>query len=324
MGWMCCICGLSTVIYPISQGRKRHGPLESSPMMENPSLVLEKTLAIFGFPLGHTMSPVLHNAAAAALGEPYRFLAYEVRPERIEEAFRGSQAMGFAGLCITIPHKIAIHGLVDELSEDARIMGAVNVVVFEPGGKSVGHNTDGIGWLRSLEEETGETPEGKRCLILGAGGAARAVGVKLAQSGAAHIEIRNRTPEKAEALARFIGEKVPGSAVNGGGLDDLAEAAADREIIVHTTSQGMTGDPAWEAAIPIPEEAIPSGVICTDAVYNPVETVFLKAARGRGARTVSGIGWFVNQGAAAWKLWTGTDMPKELTRKSVLEALGAA
>lgn len=292
-------------------------------MMENSSLVLEKTLAIFGYPLGHTMSPVLHNTAAVALGESYRCLAYEVRPERIEEAFRGSQAMGFVGLCITIPHKVTIHGLVNELSEDARLIGAVNVVVFEPGGKSVGHNTDGIGWLHSLEEETGESPEGKKCLLLGAGGAARAVGVKLAQSGAAHVEIRNRTLEKAHVLASFIKKNVPGSAASGGGLSGLAAAAADREIIVNTTSQGMKGNFAQEAATPIPEEAIPSGAICTDAVYNPVETAFLKAARNRGARTVNGIGWFVNQGAIAWKLWTGTDMPKKITRKSVLEALSA-
>ncbi len=287
-------------------------------------MALEKTLAIFGYPLGHTMSPTMHNAAAEALGLPYHFLAYEVRPENIEAAFRGSLAMGFGGLCITIPHKLAIHDLVDELSEDARIMGAVNVVTFDSGGKTTGHNTDGIGWLRSLEEETGETPRDKRCMIIGAGGAARAVAVKLAQSGAAHIEIRNRTAEKADALARFIEEKIPGARTAGGGLGDIASAAADYEIIVNTTSQGMKGDPAREAATPLDAEAIPEGAICTDAVYNPVDTTFLKGAKSRGARTVSGVGWFVNQGAAAWELWTGTKMPTDLIRNRVFEALGAA
>ncbi len=287
-------------------------------------MALEKTLAIFGYPLGHTMSPTLHNAAARELGLAYRFLAYEVPPERIEQAFVGSRAMGFAGLCITIPHKVTIHGLVDDLSEDARLMEAVNVVTFEGGGKTRGHNTDGIGWLRSLEEETGETPEGKRCLVLGAGGAARAIVIKLAQSGAAHIEIRNRTLEKAEQLAQFIKEKLPGANASGGGLADLSSAAADREIIVNTTSQGMTGDFEREKAMPIPEDAIPSGCICSDAVYNPVDTPFLKAARRRGAKTVPGIGWFVNQGAVAWELWTGIKMPKELVREKVLEALSAS
>ena len=114
-------------------------------------MALEKTLAIFGYPLGHTMSPALHNAAAQELGLPYRFLAYEVRPEHIEEAFAGSKALGFAGLCITIPHKVTVHGLVDDLSEDARLMEAVNVVTFGDGGRTKGHNTDGIGsapWRR--------------------------------------------------------------------------------------------------------------------------------------------------------------------------------
>ncbi len=287
-------------------------------------MALEKTLAIFGYPLGHTMSPVMHNAAARELGLAYRFLAYEVTPARIGEAFAGAKAMGFAGLCVTIPHKVAVHGMVDDLGEDARLMEAVNVVTFEEGDKTKGHNTDGVGWLRSLEEETGETPEGKRCLVLGAGGAARAIVMKLAQSGAAHIDIRNRTPEKAEDLARFIKEKLPAANTSGGGLDNLPSAAADREIIVNTTSQGMTGDFEREKAMPIPEDAIPSGCICTDAVYNPVDTPFMKAARRRGAKTVPGVGWFVHQGAAAWKLWTGAEMPKDLVRGKILEALGAS
>ena len=130
---------------------------------------LEKTLAIFGYPLGHTLSPVMHNAAAQVLGLPYRFQAYEVHPNKYEEAVRGAGAMGFAGFCVTIPHKVATFRLVNELSEDARLMGAVNMVTFEEGGRLKGHNTDGAGWLRSLEEETGVSPEGKRCLLLGAG-----------------------------------------------------------------------------------------------------------------------------------------------------------
>lgn len=268
------------------------------------------------------MSPVLHNATAQALGLPYHFLAYEVKPEDIQEAFAGTKAMGFAGLCITIPHKVAIHALVDDLSEDARLMEAVNVVTYEKEGRTTGHNTDGIGWLRSLEEDTGETPERKRCLLVGAGGAARAIAIKLAQGKAAHIEICNRTPEKAELLARFLQEKVSGTSVKGGGLDNLSAAAEGVDLIVNTTSQGMAGNPEQEKALPIPEALIPSGCICCDAVYNPVATPFLIAARKRGARIVSGIGWFINQGAVAWELWTGTEMPKNLVRKKVLEALG--
>ncbi len=282
---------------------------------------LEKTLAIFGYPLGHTLSPVMHNAAAKALDLPYRFQAYEVHPDKYEEAVRGAAAMGFAGFCVTIPHKVATFRLVDELSEDASLMGAVNMVTFEEGGKLKGHNTDGAGWLRSLEEETGVSPEGKRCLVLGAGGAARAIAIKLAQTGAAHVEIRNRTAEKAVSLADEVKSHFPGVEIGGGGLDDLESAARGRDIIVNTTSLGMTGDKEREAACPLPEEFIPPGSICADAVYNPLDTPFLKAARRRGARAVSGVGWLLHQGALGWELWTGTQMPVEHVREKMLEAL---
>lgn len=282
---------------------------------------LEKTLAIFGYPLGHTLSPVMHNAAAQALGLPYRFTAYEVHPDRYEEAVRGAAAMGFAGFCVTIPHKVATFGLMDELSEDARLMGAVNMVTFEEGGRLKGHNTDGAGWLRSLEEETGVSPEGKRCLLLGAGGAARAIAIKLAQTGAAHVEIRNRTAEKAAALAREVKSHFQDVEIQGGGLDALESAARGRDIIVNTTSLGMSGEAAREAACPLPEEFIPPESICADAVYNPLDTPFLKAARRKGARAVSGVGWLLHQGALGWELWTGTQMPVEYVREKMLEAL---
>ncbi len=282
---------------------------------------LDKTLAIFGYPLGHTLSPVMHNAAAEKLGLPYRFTAYEVRPDRYEEAVRGAAAMGFAGFCVTIPHKVATFRLMDDLSEDAKLMGAVNMVTFEEGGRLKGHNTDGAGWLRSLEEETGVSPQGKRCLLLGAGGAARAIAIKLAQTGAAHVEIRNRTAEKAAALAGEVKSHFPQVEIHGGGLDALESAALGRDIIVNTTSLGMSGDEAREAACPLPEEFIPPDSICADAVYNPLDTPFLKAARRRGARAVSGVGWLLHQGALGWELWTGTQMPVEHVREKMLEAL---
>lgn len=301
----------------------RRGATGAGVSLGDSGMALEKTLAIFGYPLGHTMSPTMHNTAAAALGAPFHFLAYEVAPGRFEAAVKGAQAMGFAGLCITIPHKVAAAALMDELSEDARLMGAVNVITFEPGGRMKGHNTDGAGWLRSLEEEIGTHPRGMRCLLLGAGGAARAIAVKLAQSGAAHLEIRNRTAEKAVSLAKTVGEAFPALSVAGRGLDGLAAAAKDSQLIVNTTSQGMTGDAERMAVLPLPEEAIPAGSICSDAVYNPSETAFLKAARRRGARGLSGVGWLVHQGAVAWEMWTGTKMPVPQVRAAVLKALGA-
>lgn len=278
-------------------------------------------LGVFGYPAGHILSPVLHNAAAEALGVDYHYLAYEVRPELIGEAVRGAQSMGFRGLTITIPHKVAVTKLVDEMSEDARLMGAVNTLVFEEDGRIVGHNTDGIGWLRFVEETTGDHLKGKRCLVLGSGGAARAIAVKIAQCGAEHLEIRNRTAGKAVELARFVEENIPGAKASGGGLENLHEAADGCGLIVNTTSQGMWGEAERVAATPIPEDAIPEGVICSDAVYIPPDTAFLKAAQRRGAKIVRGTGWLVYQGAAAWKMWTSTDMPTDLVMQKLLGAL---
>lgn len=278
-------------------------------------------LGVLGYPAGHILSPVLHNKAAEVLGLNYRYLAYEVHPDFLEEAVRGAQAMGFRGLTITIPHKVAVAKLMDELSEDARLMGAVNTIVFEEDGNLIGHNTDGIGWLRFLEETTGEHPREKKCLVLGAGGAARAIAVKIAQCGAAHLDIRNRTYDKALELAQFVEKSVPSSKVSGGGLDDLHSVADGCEIIVNTTSLGMWGDTERMATTPIPEDAIPEDCICSDAVYVPPDTEFLKAARRSGAQIVHGTGWLVYQAAAAWKMWTGVDMPTDIVMEVLNKAL---
>ncbi len=278
-------------------------------------------LGVLGYPAGHILSPVLHNKAAEVLGVNYHYLSYEVHPDYLEEAVWGARAMGFRGLTITIPHKVAAAKLMDELSEDARLMGAVNTIVFEEDGRLIGHNTDGVGWLRFLEETTGEHPKGKKCLVLGAGGAARAIAVKIAQCGATHLEIRNRTPEKALELARFVEKSIPSSIATGGGLNELYSAADGCGIIVNTTSLGMWGDTERMATNPIPEDAIPKGCICSDAVYIPPDTEFLKAAGRSGAQIVRGTGWLVYQAAAAWKIWTGVDMPTDIVMEVLHEAL---
>ena len=278
-------------------------------------------LGVFGYPAGHILSPVLHNKAAEVLGVNYHYLSYEVHPDTLEEAVRGAKAMGFRGLTITIPHKVAVAKLMDELSEDARLMGAVNTIVFEEDGRLVGHNTDGIGWLRYFEETTAVHPKGKKCLVLGAGGAARAIAIKIAQCEAAHLEIRNRTSEKAMELVQFVKENFPSATVKGAGLDELNATSTDCEIIVNTTSLGMWGDPERVAANPFPADSIPKGCICSDAVYIPPDTEFLKAARMSGAQIVRGTGWLVYQAAVAWKMWTGVEMPTEIVMEALLEAL---
>ena len=282
--------------------------------------MLEKCLGIFGHPLSHTMSPVMHNTSARELRLPYRFMAFDVKPKDLKDAIFGTRGMGFSGLCITIPHKVEVFKLVDQITEDAELIGAVNVVTFSKNGEMTGHNTDGIGWIKSLEE-IGETPKGKRCLILGAGGAARAIAVKLAQAKAEHISIRNRSIKKAEELSQSIRTRIPGSNIDGNGLQSLKEETNTFDLIVNTTSVGMFGENNRESTSLIEENWIPEKSICSDAVYNPLETVFLKNAKRKGAKTLSGLGWLIHQGAFAWKLWTGTEMPIDAVRNALTEEL---
>ena len=282
--------------------------------------MLEKCLGIFGHPLSHTMSPVMHNTSARELGLPYRFIAFDVKPENLKEALLGTKAMGFSGLCITIPHKVEVFKLVDDITEDAELIGAVNVVTFSKNGKVIGHNTDGIGWIKSLEE-IGESPKGKRCLVLGAGGAARAIAVKLAQAEAKHISIRNRSIEKAEKLSEYISSRIIESKIDAGGLQSLEEETKNFDLIVNTTSVGMLGEKTRESSSLIEEDWISEKSICSDAVYNPLETTFLQNAKRKGAKTLSGLGWLIHQGAFAWKLWTGIDMPIDRVRNALIEEL---
>ncbi len=282
--------------------------------------MLEKCLGIFGHPLSHTMSPVMHNASARELRLPYRFMAFDVKPEDLKDAILGTRGMGFSGLCITIPHKVEVFKLIDQITEDAELIGAVNVVTYSKNGEMTGHNTDGIGWIKSLKE-IGETPKGKKCLILGAGGAARAIAVKLAQAKAEHISIRNRSSEKADELSQYIRSRIPGSNIDGNGLQSLEEETKTFDLIINTTSVGMFDKNNRESTSLIEENWISGKSICSDAVYNPLETVFLKNAKRKGAKTLNGLGWLIHQGAFAWKLWTGTEMPIDAVRNALTEEL---
>ena len=282
--------------------------------------MLEKCLGIFGHPLSHTMSPVMHNTSARELGLSYRMIAFDVDPKNLKEAFLGTRAMGFTGLCITIPHKVEVFKLLDKITEDAELIGAVNVVTFSKNGEMTGHNTDGIGWIKSLEE-IGENPNGKRCLVLGAGGAARAIAVKLAQAEAEQISIRNRSVEKAEKLSKYISDKMPKSKIDADGLQSLEEETKNFDLIINTTSVGMLGEKNRESSSLIQENWISEKSICSDAVYNPLETIFLQNAKRKGAKTLNGLGWLIHQGAFAWKLWTGVDMPIDVVRNTLLTEL---
>lgn len=276
-----------------------------------------KLVGIFGWPVGHSLSPIFQNAAFEALGLDYRYVPLSVRPEDLADAVRGFRAMNFAGANLTIPHKEAVIPFLDELAPTAAMMGAVNTIEVSQG-RLVGHNTDGDGFVRSLLEE-GVGVAGARCLMIGAGGAARGVAVALARAGIAEIIIANRTLEKAEELAVMISSGMPHVKAAGISLsgEALRRSAEGMNLLVQTTSVGMKpGDP-----LPVPVDILRADLTVCDLIYSPRETPLLQQASISGAKTINGIGMLLYQGAIAFEIWTGKAAPVEIMRKALESAL---
>ncbi|MFQ5912795.1 MAG: shikimate dehydrogenase [Nitrospinota bacterium] len=285
---------------------------------------LERVLGVLGFPLGHSLSPLMYNPALAELELPYRFLAFEVRPEGLRDAMRGIRALGIHGVALTIPHKEAVLTHLDDLTEQARRIGAVNLV-FRDGERLIGHNTDGAGFARSLREEGGMDPRGRRFLLLGAGGAARGIALELAAEGAAHLAIANRTLERAGALAEWVRKgfrsvRVQALPLRGG---QVKAAAGEADAVIQCTSLGLMGGGEEEDALPLDPGCLRPGQVVVDIVYRPLEPPFLRAARARGAKTVSGLGMLVFQGAENFRIWTGRELPVERVRAAMEAALAS-
>ncbi|MGC7846017.1 shikimate dehydrogenase [Desulforudis sp. 1088] len=279
-----------------------------------------RVCALFGHPVGHSLSPVMQNTAFRVAGINAVYVALDVSPGALRDALQGMRAMGFLGANVTIPHKEAAMGLVDRLDGEAVAAGAINTVVLRDG-VLVGYNTDGEGFLRSLGE-AGVDPAGMQALIIGAGGAAKAVALALARAGVRSMVITNRTAGRAEELAGLVRLHGVRAAVLPWKDVEDAGAAARRafgaaELIIQTTSLGMA--PKAEAVPPVPAAWFSRGQVVCDLVYNPVYTVFLEKARSAGARAVPGLGMLLHQGAASFELWTGVSAPLEAMR-SALEA----
>ena len=277
-----------------------------------------RVFCVLGHPVGHSVSPAMHNAALAQMGLDGVYVAFDVTPEGLADAVRGLQALGIGGINCTIPHKEALLPLMDELSEEAAFIGAVNTIVFSDG-RRIGHNTDAPGFLASLRAE-GADPAGKEVLVLGAGGSARAVVVALARSGA-RVTVANRTVERAEELASQLNAKFHANAVRAIELraEVLGPTVAGADIIVNTTSLGM--NPHSEGMPELPVDRIRPDAFVYDLIYNPLETRLLREARQRGARGAHGAGMLARQGALALELWTGRPAPAELMEQVILGAL---
>lgn len=298
-----------------------------------------RLVGIIGWPVGHSLSPRMHNAAFAALGLDWAYVPLPVPPERVGDAVRGLAALGFAGANVTVPHKQAVIPFLDDLTPVARAIGAVNTIVVRPDGLLLGDSTDGAGFMADLQAHGVRVGQGHRMktdegmvsghtriavspchrvLVLGGGGAARAVVYALAESGAA-VTVANRTPEKADRLCQDMAAALPAVA---GRLracrwpDDLAAQAAEADLIVNTTSLGLhEEDPMpWDAAV-----AFRPGQVVYDLIYNR-PTELLAAARSQGATACNGSGMLVCQGALAFELWTGRAAPVEVMMRTMCEA----
>lgn len=260
-----------------------------------------RLLALIGQPVGHSLSPRMHNASFAADGLDYAYVCFDVDPDDLPGAVRGMAALKFRGFNITMPHKRAMVPLVDELDEGARISGAVNTVVIE-GSRLHGYNTDGGGMVEACRE-AGIGVSGRRVLIVGVGGAAASIAVAMFGEGVGELRLVNRNVERAEELSRNLGAAgLKGVEVYP--TDALSEAARDADVIVNATPLGMRdGD-----GLPIPGEYLRGGKAICDAVYRPgKETPLVRGAREGGARVVAGERMLLHQGVLAQKLWTGQE-----------------
>ena len=262
---------------------------------------------IFGYPLSHSLSPAFQQAAFNHYGLDVRYLAWETPPEGLAEEVAKLRGGDFIGANVTIPHKESVIALLDEVDPLAQSIGAVNTIV-KTAGRLVGHNTDAHGFMRELKEDGDFEPNGKRVLLLGAGGAARAAAFALCREGVASITIANRNVSRAETLAAALHNDAV--SVLAAMLDDttLEPVALESDLIVNCTSVGMRHGEA-EGQTPLSGGIIPHEAVVMDMVYNPQNTPFLAGARNAGATALGGMPMLIYQGAAAFEMWTGQQAP---------------
>ncbi len=270
---------------------------------------------VFGDPVDGNPTGVMEEAAYEALNLNFRYITMKVTPDDFPDAMRAVRALHMKGVNLTMPHKITVLPYLDELSEAARIIGAVNTVVVREDGTLFGENTDGKGFVEALGHE-GEKPEGRVITILGAGGAARAIAVECALGGAARINIINRTISKAEELAKLIRKETPAQA-EAFGWETGVKVPEGTDILINATSIGFAPESQWRPDIDY--DTVTKGMVVSDVVFNPVSTLFLQETAARGAKTISGLGMLACQGARNFTLWTGCEAPLKVMEDKLRE-----
>ncbi len=276
-------------------------PAEAAPRVS----AATASYAVVGHPVSHSLSPAMHGAAFRACGVDACYHAFDVAPDRLASALTGARALGFRGLNVTVPHKQAALALAGSAEAEAELVGAANTLVPEAGGWRA-HNTDVEGFLRAVRRDLSFAPGGRRCVVLGAGGAARAAVVALARSGAQEIRVLNRNRERAEELVRDLRPRLGAEGLAAGALDRALEHLGPGDLVVSATPVGLDPQGSW----PWEMARAPQGVLVYDMAYRPGgETPLVRQARDAGLRAASGLSMLLWQGALAFRLWTGREAP---------------
>lgn len=274
----------------------------------------QELTAAFGQPISENPTQVMVEAAYRHHKLDWRYLTIEVGPDDLEEAVRGAKVMGFQGFNCTIPHKVKVIEYLDDLGESASLMRAVNCVVRRDG-KWIGENTDGKGFVSSLQELT--DPKGKKVVIFGAGGAARAISVEVALAGASQITIVNRSSERGEELTTLLQEKLP-CATSFSPWESTYSIPAETDVVINATSIGLFPD--VDARINFDPDTLLPNMVVADVIPNPPSTNLVKDARAKGCPVIDGLGMLVNQGVIGIRHWTGIDPDPKIMR-AALEAV---
>ncbi|WP_338470322.1 shikimate dehydrogenase [Niallia sp. XMNu-256] len=275
---------------------------------------MKKLYGVIGDPVAHSMSPIMHNDLFQLYSVDATYVAFHVKPENLQDAVKGFRAINLAGLSVTVPHKQMIMPLLDEIDPLAEAIGAVNTVVNDHG-RLIGYNTDGSGYLEGLKKEVPSFMD-KNMLLIGAGGAARAIYYTLAQAGVKKVDIANRTVEKAEYLVNNCPFPKNSEVLS---FKEAEEQLAKYDVIVQTTSIGM--HPDIEAS-PLSVEKLKSTSLVSDIIYSPLETKILREAKQKGARIQNGIPMFTYQGALQFEKWTGIFPDMDRMQSVCLKQLG--
>jgi len=275
-----------------------------------------RVCGVIGDPIEHSLSPIMQNAAFQALGLDYVFLAFKVKPACVPDAVNGMRALNIRGLNVTMPHKNRVMASLDRIDLSAQIINSVNTILNKEN-LLFGFNTDGVGAVKALKEN-GVELKGRKVLLLGAGGAARAIAYAMAKE-ADELAVLNRTVKQAQELAKLL-EKSVSKKIAFGSLSpsDIQMNLQDSDVLINATSVGMKPHPEES---PIPPKLLRRNLSVMDIVYNPLETKLAKEAKAAGAKVVSGVEMLIYQGAASFEIWTGKSAPVEVMRKAVLTHL---